>query len=596
MFPSGSTSKLKPASEILTPGEPVEFGVDAKFLYGAPAAGLDVTGEITLQAVDGAEIAGYEGYAGGLTDDEFEAVSNQFDDKLQTDAKGHADVSAALPEGAAAKPLEAKVIVDVAEPGGRTVERVVTLPIRAKSTLIGVKKDFDDSLGDGEAATFEAIAVAPDGSRIARKGVEWSLYKLDNDYQWYNSDGHWTYEPVKSSRRIAQGTVDIDADAAAKISANVSWGKHRLDIKSPDGDQTSITFDVGWGGSASADTPDNAVVTLDKASYAAGEEAKLRIASHYVGKAAVVVVGDKVDRFIETDLKEGDNVVPSKVESDWGPGAYAIAITHRPLDVAAKRMPGRAIGLAWFGIDEGTRKLDLSLGAPDMARPRQTLTLPIKLAGLAPGEEAAVTVAAVDIGILNITHYKTPDPADFFYGQRKLAIDIRDLYGLLVDGMEGAAGAIRSGGDGGASLEGNLPSQEPVALFSGVVKVDADGKASVSFDLPAFNGSVRVMGAAWSKSKVGSAEATLIIRDPVVVAGTLPRFLALGDHSQMHVDIDNVEGEAGDYKLDLDIHGPLVAQADAMSKTIKLDAHQRTSVMIPITAAGIGTSPASISG
>ena len=35
--------------------------------------------------------------------------------------------------GAAAKPLEAKLIVDVAEPGGRTVERASTLPVRAKS-------------------------------------------------------------------------------------------------------------------------------------------------------------------------------------------------------------------------------------------------------------------------------------------------------------------------------------------------------------------------------------------------------------------------------------------------------------------------------
>jgi hypothetical protein len=97
------------------------------------------------------------------------------------------------------------------------------------------------------------------------------------------------------------------------------------------------------------------------------------------------------------------------------------------------------------------------------------------------------------------------------------------------------------------------------------------------------------MAAAWSKTKVGSAEAEVIVRDPVVVAGTLPRFLSLGDHSQMHIDIDNVEGEAGDYKLDLDIHGPLVAQADAMSKTVKLDAHQRVAVTIPVTAAGIGT-------
>ena len=249
--------KVKPAAEILTPGEPVELAVDAKFLYGAPAAGLDVTGQITLQAVEGSQIPGYLGYAGGLTDDEFTAVSSQFDAKIQTDAKGHADLSVDLPEGAAAKPLEVKVIVDVAEPGGRTVERVVTLPLRAKSTLIGVKKDFDEGLAEGQPAVFEAIAVAPDGSRVARKGVEWSLYEIDTNYQWYNSDGHWSYEPIKSSKRIAQGSVDIPADGAAKISAPVGWGRHRLDIKSADGDQTSISFDVGWSGSASADTPDN---------------------------------------------------------------------------------------------------------------------------------------------------------------------------------------------------------------------------------------------------------------------------------------------------------------------------------------------------
>jgi hypothetical protein len=581
--------QLKPAQAILSQGQPAEIAVDARFLYGAPAAGLDVTGEITLQAVDGAALAGFPGYAAGLGDDEFAAVTNQIDAKIQTDEKGHADVSIDLPEGAAARPLEAKIVLRVAEAGGRAVERTVTLPIRAKSTLIGVKKDFDEGLGQGDVALFEAIAVAPDGTRVARKGVEWSLYKLDNDYQWYNADGHWTYEPVKSSRRLAEGTVDIPADATGRISANVSWGRHRLDIKSPDGDQTSITFDVGWSGTASADTPDNAVVTLDKTSYAAGEEAKLRIASPFAGKATVLVVGDKVDQFIDVDLKDGDTIVPFKVEADWGPGAYAVSLTHRPLDAAAKRMPGRALGLAWFGIDPAARKLDISINAPEKTRPREKLDLPIKISGLAAGEEAYVTVAAVDIGILNLTQYKTPDPTVFFFGQRKLAIDIRDIYGLLIDGMEGMQGAIRSGGDGGASLEGNLPTQEPVALFSGVVRVDADGAANVSFDMPAFNGSVRVMAAAWSKTKVGSAEANVIVRDPVVATGTLPRFLALGDRSQIHIDLDNVEGPAGDYRLDLDIHGPITAPADALAKTVRLNAHQRAALDIPLTAVGIGT-------
>ena len=68
------------------------------------------------------------------------------------------------------------------------------------------------------------------------------------------------------------------------------------------------------------------------------------------------------------------------------------------------------------------------------------------------------------------------------------------------------------------------------------------------------------------------------MRDPIVVAATLPRFLDVGDRSQMHVEIDNVEGDAGDYTLDLDIHGPLTADADALRQTVHLDAHQRQSV------------------
>ena len=580
---------LKPAKPIIAPGEPVELSLDARFLYGAPASGLDVTGAIRLEAVEGAALAGHPGYVAGLADDDFTTVESQFTDKVQTDAKGHADLSVDLPEGSSTRPLEAKLIVDVAEPGGRTVERTVTLPVRAKNVTIGVKQDFDASLSAGDVATFEAIALSPDGARVARKGAEWSIYQVTNDYQWFNADGRWSYEPVKSSKRIAAGAIDIGADAPAKLSARVGWGAHRLDIKTLDGEETSVTFDVGWSGTASADTPDNVVVTLDKTNYAPGEEAKLRIASAFAGKATVALVGDQVERFIDVDLVAGDTVVPFPVGADWGPGAYAVALTHRPLDVAARRMPGRAIGVAWFAIDRDAHKLDIALDAPQLARPRGSMTVPVKVVGVAPGEEAFVTVSAVDVGILNLTGFKTPDPGGYFFGQRKLPVEVRDLWGMLIDGMQGAAGAIHAGGDTGGGLEGNLPTQQPLALFSGVVRLDSKGEANVSFDLPAFNGSVRLTAVAWSKGKVGSAEADVTVRDAVVVAATLPRFLNVGDRSEMHVDIDNVEGDAGDYTLDLDVHGPLTADADAMRKTVRLDARQRQSVSMPITAAGVGT-------
>ncbi|HCJ71621.1 MAG TPA: hypothetical protein DHW67_07750, partial [Agrobacterium sp.] len=61
---------------------------------------------------------------------------------------------------------------------------------------------------------------------------------------------------------------------------------------------------------------------------------------------------------------------------------------------------------------------------------------------------------------------------------------------------------------------------------------DANGKATVSFDIPQFNGTARIMAVAWTKTGVGHAVSDAIIRDPVVVTASAPKFLAPGDISQ----------------------------------------------------------------
>ena len=579
----------KPQQTLLRPGEAALVDTNARWLYGAPGAGLEVSGDVTVSTTDGA-LPAFPGYVAGLQEEEFEAVKNDLPDAVTTDDKGNARIEAPIAEVDAPRPVQAKIVLRVAEPGGRAVERVVTLPISGKRGLIGVRKAFE-TISEGGPASFDVIAVGSDGARAARSRVQWTLSRVSNGYQWYNSGGRWGFEKVKSSTRIADGTLDIAADKPARINAPVGFGTHRLDIRSADtGDQpTSITFDVGWSGDASAGTPDLLETTLGRAAYAAGDALEVKIKAPFAGKATLAIVGDKVHALRTLDLKQGDNVVSLPVGADWGAGAYAVAFAHRPLDQAAKRMPGRALGVAWFSIDAAAHKLDVAIDAPAKIAPRQPITLPIRLAGLAPGEEAEVTVAAVDIGILNLTQYRTPDPSGFYFGQRQLGVEVRDLYGLLIDGMQGVRGAIRSGGDGGAHLgEGNKPTQEPLARYSGVVKVGADGVARVTFDLPAFNGAMRVMAVAWSKTRVGSAQADIIVRDPVVVQASLPRFLSLGDRSRLHFAIDNVEGAAGDYRLEIEPRGPVTVPADALAKSVKLATGGHTDVTVPITGAGIG--------
>src|SRR5260370_37977726 len=116
--------------------------------------------------------------------------------------------------------------------------------------------------------------------------------------------------------------------------------------------------------------------------------------------------------------------------------------------------------------------------------------------------------------------------------------------------MQGTGGQIKSGGDSAAAeLQGSPPTQKPLALYSGIVKVKPDGSAEVVFDIPDFAGTARVMAVAWSKDKVGRAVGDVTIRDPVVLTATLPRFLLNGDRGSLHVELDNVEGQAGDYRL-----------------------------------------------
>jgi len=163
----------------------------------------------------------------------------------------------------------------------------------------------------------------------------------------------------------------------------------------------------------------------------------------------------------------GVTQVKVPVGTDWGSGAYIVATLRRPLDAPAQRMPGRAIGVQWFSIDRAAKTLTVDLKPPALLRPNTTLHIPVKIDGLKPGDEARIAVAAVDVGILNLTNYKPPSPNDYYLGQRALATEIRDLYGDLIDGMQGTRGQIRTGGDAGAALQGNPPTGPPLSFFSG---------------------------------------------------------------------------------------------------------------------------------
>ncbi|UXN74925.1 hypothetical protein N8D56_08040 [Devosia sp. A8/3-2] len=265
-----------------------------------------------------------------------------------------------------------------------------------------------------------------------------------------------------------------------------------------------------------------------------------------------MVVDNRIIDMVAVEVPEGGMTVPLKVTEQWGPGAYVTAVLYRPSDANEKRMPARALGPAFADVEPGDLKLATTIDAPKESLPRQSFTATVKLGNVAAGQQAYVAVAAVDLGILNLTNFKVPAPDEWYFGQRQLGMEIHDLYGLLIDPTRGLPGAMRSGGDGGASCLGTPPPTSVlVALHSGIVKVDEQGNATVTFEMPDFSGTVRLMAMARTDTAVGHASADVIVRDPVVVTLSPPRFLRVGDESRLSVEVNNVSGAAGSYGIAL---------------------------------------------
>ena len=562
---------------------PAKVEVAGRFLYGAPAANLDLEGDLTVAVAK--ERTGFAGYQFGLADEEVEPAQQPLNDLPATDAAGKASFSVNLDKlPSSTHPLEAQIAVRMAEPGGRAVEHKVTVPVTASGDMIGVKPEFSGrSLADGASATFDVVVVAPDGTAVAQRGLHYELLHIDTHYQFYKRDGSWNYEPVKTTKRVADGTVDTTIDKAGHIALPVTFGRYRLEVSTGDanGPVTSVAFDAGFYVESNADTPDMLEVALDKGEYGPGDTMTVAVTARSAGRLTLNVIGDRLLASQTTEVKPGVAQVQVPVGRDWGTGAYLVATLRRPLDAPAQRMPGRAIGVQWFAIDRAAKTLGVEIKAPSLLRPNSTLRIPVKLAGLAVGADAKIVVAAVDVGILNLTNYKPPSPDDYYLGQRALAAAIRDLYGDLIDGMQGTRGQIRSGGDQGAQLQGSPPTGPPLALYSGIVTVGADGNAEVTFDVPDFTGTIRVMAVAWSKDKVGHGTADVIVRDPVVLTATLPRFLLPGDRSSLHLDLDNVEGQAGDYTIAV-TSADAVSVGTAATQKLTLRAKERGAVSLPV--------------
>ena len=574
--------------------EPPTLTVDAQWLYGAPASELNAFGSMRLQR-DLTPFAQWRGWHIGRHDDPFEDRLLNLD-PATTDNNGAAELALPKVEIAATVPIKLSLAFGVYEPGGRPVQERLSTPVLYRDRFLAIKPSFEDnSVLNGTEAILSVAALNAMGDAIDET-VTWRLEEERWDYVWYRDQtkqGRWSYRVVNRLSPISNGTWTISAKTPQTLKyITDSWRRYRLTVESSDG-QSAASYRFASGYTSTTpdnEIPDKVAIASDLQTYPVGGTVHLAIKAPFAGEALVSVATNRILWSQNVQIPAGAAAVDIPVQADWGAGAYVLVDAVRPLQGGSSRDPVRAIGAKWIETDTSDRKLAVSMDVAEIVKPETRLTVPVQVKGAKPGSKTIVTVALVDEGVLALTKFISPDPIGFYFGKRRLGVDIRDDYGRLLDGQLAQAGRTRHGGDevGGAGLT-TVPTKT-LALFSGPVDVDENGKATLSFDIPDFIGQVRLMAVAYNGTQVGQGDANIRIRGPVIADAFFPRFLAPGDQAVMTVQARNISGPEGDYNFHLSTTGvvEIVGERDFTSP-LKINAQKRAEFRLTTDRIGIGT-------
>ncbi|MGE8046396.1 alpha-2-macroglobulin family protein [Pseudomonas monteilii] len=595
-LPERLALNLKGSEQPISPEQTAKVRVEGRYLYGAPAAGNRLSGQAYLRPLREA-VKALPGYQfGSVTESE---LSQDLElDEVTLDQAGKTTLAIESRWAEARSPLQLTVQASLQESGGRPITRRLEQPIWPAERLPGVRGLFDGEETDSDApVSFEVLVADRDGHKLAADGLKVRLIRERRDYYWnYSQSDGWSYAYNEKFLDEGEQTVNLAAGATAKVDFQVEWGPYRVEVEDPEtGLVTSERFWAGYRAQDNAEggavRPDQVKLALDQPAYTDGATAKVTVTPPAAGSGYLMVESsDGPLWWEEIEVPAEGKTFEVRLDPSWARhDLYVSALVIRPGERKANATPKRAVGILHLPLARAQRKLDLALQAPQQMRPKQPLTVKLK-ASTAEGtlpKQVHVLLAAVDVGILNITEFKTPDPFTGLFGRKAYGADQLDIYGQLIEAGQGRLASLAFGGDAAMAKGGKRPNTTVniVALQSLPVTLNEQGEGQVSLDIPDFNGELRLMAQAWSDEQFGVAEATTVVAAPLIAELSAPRFMASGDQTQLALDLANQSGQAQQLSVQLDAEGQLALDG-AAQRSLTLEKGQRTTLMIPVHAQG----------
>ncbi|MFO8056607.1 MAG: MG2 domain-containing protein [bacterium] len=587
--------KVKPEEKEQLYTEPSVFNVKARYLFGADAKGARTEARCILEESE-LSFADHPGYTFDVWRPEplkpvhLDALEKKLDEK------GTASITCP-PAGSVMSvkgPAKVKAMVSVFESGsGRTTMETGSMKVHPARYYFGLKSSAD-SVRDGQKVEVKGIVVDWEGEPVKEiDGLTVELVELESDWVYeYDPDlGRSHYhryrrEIPRSSKRVKvrDGRFSYSFSHSGYVEGYLvrarKTGNNRTDLYLS-GNRYDWYWSRYYGRGGKRDATPGPQVPEGLAMHVpdhirVNQPVEVSMNLPYPGRLLFTVETDEVIKHKWMEAEEGKFTADFTLKK-FAPNVYVTALLikdpyHQSKDAF---IPGRSYGVRSIKVEPTEHVMDVQVVAPDKVQPNSELEIGLQAA---PQQGPVfATVAAVDEGILQLTDFQSPSPLAELFKKRALGVETFETIGWTLLLPPSAKSSI-TGGDGAGAYDARgsqsrVQAVKPVALWSGLVKLDEEGRADISFQVPTYRGQLRVMAVVAGPGRAGSASTRVLVKDPLVLQHSFPRFLIAKDEFVAPVFLTNTTEDKKSITVELS-HGKEIEIDGSAKKSIVLDPGQ----------------------
>ncbi len=474
-----------------------------------------------------------------------------------------------IPADSLEQPVRVSFGLDVTDINQQTISKNSSFLVHSSGYYLGLKLP-NQWLEAGDAFEVGLQPVTKDGE-VFGKAVDakltierevWTTLKYESAGGQIRHKNQWVYQPV------SEEDVIVEKDGSHTVTVS-DGGTYRFTLRATNDEGKTIKtvakkYIWGDGDLYWAHRDGDAIeLVADQESYTVGDTAKIMVRSPILGTAMITTERAGVYRNFVRELTSKNQMIELPITGTDAPNLFVSVLVIRGSQDSPHKFQDTdyKLGYCELQVNQPANALNVAVeSSTSEALPGSTVEVAANVTNHTgrPVANAEVTLYAVDEGVLSLTGYRTPEPAERFHQPYPLYIKTwHTLFEVLTENPDERSYAnkglmIGGGGDSLSMLRSKARKDfRTTVLWNGSLISDRNGRVTANFKAPENLSEFRIIAVALGDDpdQYGSRAGKMAVNKPVIVEPALPAFANVGDQMLLQAVVHNTTNHPGRFEV-----------------------------------------------